>query len=246
MKRMRTFKKNNKNTIVKLLIIVFFCIFINALILFNVYSRKMSDSVIILVNEKLDKVLYQFFNELITDEIINNNTVNELLKITKNNKDEILTVNYDIEKTYSILTKVSNVLKNSINNLENGQIDVTMYDKYLENNHNGLLLNVPFYLKSNNIFLNNLGPKIPVLINFNETLLTNVKTKVTNYGVNNALLEIYITVELKKLIITPIKKDEDVFKYDILIGALVVNGKVPEFYGSSYENSSNLFNVPLN
>lgn len=211
MKRMRTFKKNNKNTIVKLLIIVFFCIFINALILFNVYSRKMSDSVVILVNEKLDKVLYQFFNELITDEIINNNTVNELLKITKNNKDEILTVNYDIEKTYSILTKVSNVLKNSINNLENGQIDVTMYDKYLESHHNGLLLNVPFYLKSNNIFLNNLGPKIPVLINFNETLLTNVKTKVTNYGVNNALLEIYITVELKKLIITPIKKDEDEF-----------------------------------
>jgi len=189
--------------------------------------------------------MFQFFSDLITNDVINRDSVNDILEITKNSKGEILTVNYDLEKTYKILTDVSQILENGINNLENGKIDVTIYDKYLNSSQNGLILNIPLFLGSENIFLNNLGPNIPVLINFNEFLLTNIKTKVTNYGFNNALLEIYITVEMQKLIITPLKKNEDKFYYDILIGAMVVNGSVPEFYGGTYENSSKIFDIPM-
>ena len=71
-------------------------------------------------------------------------------------------------------------------------------------------------------------------------IIVNIKTKVTNYGFNNALLEIYITVEIEKLIITPVFKDNDKFYYDILIGAVVVNGSVPEFYSNGLESHSNI------
>jgi len=139
---------------------------------------------------------------------------------------------------------VSVILKQGISNLENGKIDVKIFDKYLSNNQNGLVLNIPVFLGSSNIFLNNIGPRIPVLINFNETLLTNIRTKVTNYGFNNALLEVYITVEMQKLIITPLKKEGEKFYYEILVGALVVHGNVPEFYGGVYENSSGFLDIP--
>jgi len=157
--------------------------------------------------------------------------------------------NGDIKEAQSYTREVSSllavILKDALINLENGKIDVSIYDKYLENGKDGLLLNVPIFLGSNNIFLNNLGPKIPIIINFNGSLLTNIKTKVTNYGLNNALLEIYITVEIEKLIITPVVKDKEKFYYDILIGAVVVNGTVPNFYGGTYENSSNILDIPL-
>jgi len=156
-----------------------------------------------------------------------------------------LSVNYDLEKTYKILTEVSSILKKGINNLENGKIDVTIYDKYLSGSENGLVLNIPLFLGSDNIFLTNIGPQIPLIINFNESLLTNIKTKVTDYGFNNALVEIYITVEMQKLVITPIKRSEDRFYYDILIGAMVINGSVPEFYDGAYENSSGILDIPM-
>ena len=245
MRRLRTYKSKNRNTMNKLIFIVFFCIIVCTL-LFNFYSNKISSSSMILIDQKLDKILYQFFNDLITNDVINKESVNNILEINKNSEGEILSVNYDLEKSYKILTEVSSILKKGINNLENGKIDVTIYDKYLESSKNGLVLNIPLFLNSKNIFINNLGPRIPVLINFNESLLTNIKTKVTDYGFNNALLEVYITVEMQKLIITPMKKQEEKFYYDILIGALVVNGSVPKFYGGTYEANSGILDIPMN
>lgn len=242
---MRRFKiKNNiynKNTINIMMIIVFFLIVLFSILLVNIYGKKTTKYSEVLVNQKIDKVLYQFFNELITNDIINKESVNDILEITKDNKGEILAVNYDLEKTYKILTDVSSILTKSINDFEHGKIDVKLYDKYLESGKNGLVLYIPFFLSSDNVFINNVGPKMPVLINFNENILTNIKTKVTNYGFNNALLEIYITVEMQKLIITPIIKDEEKFNYDILVAALVVNGSVPNFYGGNYEATSGIF-----
>lgn len=238
MNKIRT--KNNKNTNI-FIIVVFFLIIINAILLLKIYGNKTTSSAKELVNQKIDKVLYQFFNELITNDIINKENVNDILLITKNNKDEIITVNYDLEKTYKILTDVTNKLSVAVNDLEYGKIDVKLYDKYLENGKNGLIINIPFFLNSNNIFINNIGPRIPVLINFNENLLTNIKTNVKNYGFNNALLEIYITVEMQKLIITPMVKEQEKFNYNILIAALVVNGSVPNFYGGNYQANSGIF-----
>ena len=248
MKRIK--KKKNiykiKNTMIILKVIVFFLIVFISIWLVNIYGNKTTKYSNILINQKIDKILYQFFNELITNEILNKENVDEILVITKNNKDEILSVNYDIEKTYKILTDVSNILTKSISDLEAGVIDVKIYDKYLDNGKNGLVFYIPFFLKSQNIFINNIGPKLPVLVNFNENILTNIKTKVTNYGFNNALLEIYITVEMQKLIITPIVEKEEKFNYDILVAALVVNGSVPNFYGGNYESLSSILSSKLN
>lgn len=240
-KRERTKSTNN---IFKQVFIVLFLVFISSIILFNIYGGNVSPKTNDLVSEQIDELVYQFFNELITNDVINKESINDILEITKNDKGEILTVNYDLEKTYTVLTNVSKILKDGLDDLQSGKINVSFYDRYIESGSHGLVIKVPLFLGSNNIFLNNLGPKIPVLINFSETLLTNIRTKVTNYGFNNALLEVYITVEMQKIIITPLQKESPKFNYDILIGALVVNGSVPEFYGGIYETASGILDIP--
>ena len=240
-------KSNNKykqNTI-KFMIIVFFCELIISTIIFNTYGNSIANNTELLIDQKLDKIIYQFFSDLITNDIIKKENIKDILLITKNNNDEILMVNYDLEKSYKILTNISKVLKEGINDLEKGKVNLQFDDEYVSGGKNGLVLNIPMFINSRNIFINNIGPKIPVLVNFNETLLTNLKTKVTNYGFNNALLEIYVTVELQKLIITPIKKYDDKFYYEILISALVINGSVPKFYGKNYESASSILDIPI-
>jgi len=243
--RRRKIKLFKKNTMKFKLFIVFFLIIINVLVIYNFYIKMISQKVILLTQEKTDKIMYQFFTDLVTDDLINYKTTNDLLEMNMNDKEEIVSVEYNLEKTYNLLTKTSKIIKESLNNFENGKINVKNYDKYLKSNKNGLILNVPFFIGSKNVFLNNIGPMIPVVINFNGALLTNIKTKVSSYGFNNALLEIYITVEIDKLIITPVVKDSEKFYYDILIGALVVHGSVPKFYGSEFETNSNILDIPL-
>ena len=244
MKRFKT-KNMPKYTITKILGIVFFWVLIIAIILFNMYSKSISKDVNILVNNKLDKIIYQFFNECITNDVINND-VSDIIKISKNSKEEIYAVNYDLEKTYKLLTDISNILSKGITDLEKGKIDVSIYDEYLSNGNKGLILNIPVFLNSKNIFMNNMGPKIPVLIKFNTSILTNINTKVTNYGFNNALLEVYVNVSLKKLIITPMDNSNENFNYNILIASLVVNGSVPKYYGDGFDVSSNILDIPIN
>lgn len=237
---MKKNKLKNKNTIYLKYFIVFFLVIVSSIWLFNIYGRKTTTYTKELVNEKIDKVLYQFFNRLINNDIINKENINNILEITKNNRGEILTVNYDLEKTYKILTDISLLLTESIDDLEHGKIDIPLNDKYLKQSDDGLVLFIPLFLSSENTFLNNIGPRIPILINFNENILTNIKTSVKNYGFNNALLEIYVTVEMQKLIISPFKKEEVKFNYDILVAALVVNGSVPNFYGGNYDAYSSI------
>ena len=140
MKRFRRIK-TKKNTMKNLIFVVFFCVIINSILLFSFYSKKISEKSIILIEEKTNKIIYQFFMDLITDEIINNDSTKDILLINKNSSDEIVSVDYNLEKTYKLLTDTSKIIKNSLYDLENGKIKVEEYDRYLETGKKGLILN---------------------------------------------------------------------------------------------------------
>ena len=89
------------------------------------------------------------------------------------------------------------------------------------------------------MFLSNLGPSIYVPINFVGSVLTNIKTKITDYGINNALVEIYVTVVLDTNLISPVVEKSNKINYDVLVASTVVNGRVPEVYGGLIQSKSN-------
>ena len=95
----------------------------------------------------------------------------------------------------------------------------------------------------NNVFLNDLGPKIPIKINIVGNALTNLKTKITDYGLNNALVEIYINITINEQILTPVAQDSLKTSYNFLIMSSIINGKVPSFYGGTYEKETRLFDI---
>ena len=74
-------------------------------------------------------------------------------------------------------------------------------------------------------------------INFKYEIIDNVKgkikTKVTDFGVNNALVEMYFELEIGYLVVIPMNKKESVLKTEILISSKIINGKVPTFYGKN-------------
>ena len=107
----------------------------------------------------------------------------------------------------------------------------------------GIVLAMPLGVVSDSVFLTNLGPKIPVYIHFIDSVLTQVKTKVTDYGINNVLLEVYLNVKISYEIISPVTEEEKTLQYQLLLDSKVIQGSVPNWYSSPYESKTTFFEV---
>lgn len=183
-----------------------------------------------LYSEKLNPKLNDYIDFLVKDEIykkviksnnfITNEEINDILYIDKNNSNEIVYLDYDIDKTYKLLNKYIDSLK--------------------KDNSKSKILTVPFFIASDNIIISSLGPKIKFKYEIIDNVKGKIKTKVTDFGVNNALVEMYFELEIGYLVVIPMNKKESVLKTEILISSKVINGKVPIFYGKNIFKESSI------
>ena len=76
------------------------------------------------------------------------------------------------------------------------------------------------------MFTNNLGPKIPIKMELDGNVLTSLKTKVKNYGVNSALIEVYVNIEANVDIIIPFCNTKIKVTNEVPISIKVAKGNV--------------------
>lgn len=188
------------------------------IIIFSLYSKKLNpklnDYIDFLVKDEIYKKVIK------SNNFITNEEVNDILYIDKNKSNEIVYLDYDIDKTYKLLNKYIDSLK--------------------KDNSKSKILTVPFFIASDNIIVSSLGPKIKFKYEIIDNVKGKIKTKVTDFGVNNALVEMYFELEIGYLVVIPMNKKESVLKTEILISSKIINGKVPTFYGKNIFKESGL------
>ena len=181
------------------------------IIIFSLYSKKLNpklnDYIDFLVKDEIYKKVIK------SNNFITNEEVNDILYIDKNKSNEIVYLDYDIDKTYKLLNKYIDSLK--------------------KDNSKSKILTVPFFIASDNIIISSLGPKIKFKYEIIDNVKGKIKTKVTDFGVNNALVEMYFELEIGYLVVIHMNKKESVLKTEILISSKIINGKVPTFYGKN-------------
>ena len=216
-------------------------IFFFTYILFIGYSKFVSNRLIDIAHVKLNEFMDYFLSNKVNYDLFKGDYLKDIIVINKNSDGEILYVSYDMDRSYKVLDLVTKELEKNINDLENGNVGNT---QNISGGKNGVLLKLPMFI-GNNAIISNLGPKIYVPINFVGSILTNLKTKITDYGINNALVEIYVTVKLSTNIISPTSSKEMVIDYDALIASVVVNGRVPSVYGGLIQSKSSGLSIPI-
>lgn len=238
---MTKFKKRKKYGISKVVILDMALIFFFTYILFIGYSKFVSKRLIDIAHVKLNEFMDYFLSNKVNYDLFKGDNLKDIIVINKNSDGEILYVSYDMDRSYKVLDLVTKELENNINDLENGNVGNT---QNISGGKNGILLKLPMFI-GNNAIISNLGPKIYVPINFVGSILTNLKTKITDYGINNALVEIYVTVKLSTNIISPTSSKEMVIDYNVLIASVVVNGRVPSVYGGIIQSKSSGLSIPI-
>ncbi len=153
----------------------------------------------------------------------------DFLEITQNEQGEIMSVDYDMESIYALASQLTSFLQENLQ--EN-------YMNQVSSIKDGIILEIPLGIVSDSPFLANLGPKIPVCVRFMNSVFSNVKTRLTNYGINNAMLEIYLNVTISYEVILPVTKNEKEKTYELLIDSKLIQGEVPNWFSKTYESES--------
>lgn len=241
MKRLRM-RKNYK--ISKVLIVVLILIFFLTFLLFKFYSEKVTPKIIEVAEVRIKRFTESFLSNNIGYDILNGDVIEDILVINKNDDGEILYVDYNLDQAYLALDTVTEELNNLLVDLENGYVEDDT-DNSITGSEYGLILELPMFIASDSALLANLGPKIYMKVNFVGSLLTNIKSQIVDYGMNNALVELYVTIKITEELISPVTKSTQEVEYDVLIASKVINGRVPTFYGGKIVEESSLLSIPI-
>ena len=104
-------------------------------------------------------------------------------------------------------------------------------------NYNEIYYSIPVGVVLNNGYLSSLGPKIPVKLELIGGVTSSIKTNITNYGINNALMEVNLDVTVTIKVIIPFISRNVSINTHIPLIIKMLNGKVPEYYLNVYLNT---------
>lgn len=235
---MKRFKFKKKLIVKNYIFLIIIVIIIVTSILINTIIKSMSNNLLYVSKVIINNVNTNVVNNNIKVEILKKYQMNDLI-ITKFNDNEISYIDYNLENAYKILIDIKKaVIENTSKNMN------YLYNYNYNVNENSLILDMPFYNYTNNLLLSNLGPKIRVKIGLAKLVDGSVKTKVTTYGINSLLVELYININITSSILIPsIPEESFVNNYDILITSKVIQGQIPSYYNGFFEQNSKKINA---
>lgn len=195
----------------KILILLFIIILIFIFLLY-LYSYNISPLLISYSKIKSKKVAIDIISKNVSDDIVKILKKDELFIVERDNKGNIETIDYDSKVVNELLSDTS---KRVIRN----------FNKLKEIN-NGVIMRIPVGIISKNVFIQSLGPKIPVKLVLDGNVLTSLNTKVKEYGVNSALIEVSIKIEANIEVIIPFKTSDIKVVNNVPISIKIVKGNV--------------------
>ena len=199
----------------------------------SIEAKKFSS---IIVNDAVDKYISK---QIDVDKIFN-------IVYDKNNEIKSIDLNTNLVNSY--LVQATKSIQKNLKYIEMGQIDKVEYkvgllDTYERKN---LKKGIIFYLNTGFIFNNpifsNFGNQIPIKLALTGDIVSNIKTEIENYGINNALIKVYVNLKMSQQIILPFYSKDIVLKSKIPIAMKMVTGNIPSYYGNLNTSSISIPN----
>lgn len=206
-------------------------IFLSFLILY-IFNLKAMPIIMNYAQVQTKKVGIEVLKETGVKEINELVKQNQLFNIVCNDKGEIETIDFDTVLVNEILLIASKNIRARLSEVEKGNKlpEELYYGQSIDKLKKGIIYEVPFNVIFNNSFFYNIGPKIPVSIKYSGNVSLDIKTRVSEYGINSALIEIYIRAEVTQRTILPFRSKDIKITSEIPVVMKVVKGNVPNYY----------------
>ena len=229
----KVYKKKKKNlftSVLYILLIAFIC----ACFVIWYFSNLLGDNLVKSACLEVNRITSIIINNGVRKYLSNNADLN-VIDIVRNG-DRIEVIRYNTASVNRISMDISNSIEQDINYMILGELDKIDFssskitDSYYDSIDNGLVLGISIGNITGSSLLANIGPKIPLKIEMVSNVNVSIENKITEYGMNNALMEIYIEVRVRPVIVMPFLSEEIDIVNRIPLVTEIIQGEIPDNY----------------
>lgn len=237
--------KKRKSNGLLICIVIFVLLVVASSYFINYYSSKALPILVSYAEAETKKLIILVINKAVTKQI-NNVDIDNIFDVTYNKDGEVILVDFNSKRTSIALSTITSLVELNLRAIEEGKIDMLelpdntldSYDTSLL--EKGIIVEVPLGVINDSVLISNLGPKVPVKLSLIGDVSSGFSTEVTEYGINNALIKLYIDVEVSAKVVMPFVSDDMVISSSIPIAMKVIQGKIPDYYMNGFTTKSNI------
>lgn len=239
------YKKSN------LVVLILVAIFIGIIWLFWFSNKKITPIIMDYAEIQAGRIATLVINQAITKEVTEEIEIEDLFITIKDDNGELKSLDFNPIAVNKMLSMVTSNVQMYLRNLESGNLDeigltnssLSGYD--IDKLRKGIIYEVPTGVVFDNSILYNIGPKIPVRLSLIGDIISNIDTKVTDYGINNALIEIIINISVVEQVMLPFASKKVTVSTNVPVAIKLVQGNVPEYYLNGDLSESKVLSVPV-
>lgn len=214
-------------------------------------NNKLTPTLINYAEVEMKRFSGLIINKAISNYALNNDNIDDLFIITKDNDGVIKTIDFNPIMVNKLLAKITEDIQINLKNIINGNVDsltdtTNLLSSYDESKlKKGIIFEIPSGIVFKNALLSNLGPRIPVRLNLIGDVVSNINTKITNYGINNAMMEVNVNIELNEQVILPFVTKQITHTTQVPISIKLIQGIVPNYYFNGIDKNSPNLAIPM-
>ncbi|WP_245989461.1 sporulation protein YunB [Ureibacillus thermophilus] len=177
--------------------------------------------------------------------------INEIIEDLPTESDYMLTTKFNTEIINQVRAETTALVKEHLEMAEKGDLsqlpdlDNIEYDVSEIQKGDGIVFLVPLAEALNLPLLGNLGPKVPIRFHIIGNVTSDVSTKITEFGINNALVEISINFKVNVQIIVPFASKTTTVEQTIPVAIGLTRSQVPNIYTNGGDGAQPSVEVPV-
>ncbi|WP_299087471.1 sporulation protein YunB [uncultured Metabacillus sp.] len=179
-----------------------------------------------------NKVATTIIHEAVEEEILTKEEQESLVVVGKDNEGNINSFSFNQRSVAAAKKRVTDNVTKKLSEIERNNFhDISHNQQRID----GIVYEIPLGKITGNSILSTLGPGIPIEYYLIGDVFTDIKRTTEEYGINNAIHEIEIFVEVSVQVVIPFATDVIKAKNSIPIIIQTEQGDVPQYYNGNGE-----------
>lgn len=232
MKFRRKRKRNLSNRFTILIVSLGLALFLSIYII----NARLMPTYLQYAEVQTNKIASHVVGKAINSRTTNVLDVNEIIVNLPQGTSDMVTTKFNTEIINRVRAETMELVQMYLEQAEQGDLsnlpnlDYVEYDVNKLDDGDGIVFFVPLGQAVNIPLLGNLGPKIPIRFHVIGNVQSNVQTKITEFGINNAYVEVSIYLVVNVQIIVPFASKSATVEQHIPVAIGLIQGSVPHIY----------------
>ena len=229
-------KKKNLFTV---LIYILLVAFVLAGFIIYYFNKLLSPALIKSASYNVERITSVVVSNCVRKYLSRGDVNFDLVEVIKGSDDRVEFIRYNASNVNKISMDISDLVLEDINYMVLGEFEKINFilpnvtEQYYTEISDGIVLGISIGNIFNNTFMANIGPRIPLKLNMISNVEFEVKNSITEYGMNNALMEVYVEVRVTPVIVMPFLSKEIEVVEKIPLVTEIIQGEIPDSYFGS-------------